>query len=139
MALSGCTVVPRQSGLSSTAENVAASNNEIRTQLYGNAYAFSSAVQQASDAVLADALEPEIRRNALEFKIDAISASQITTAFSDPLMGLLDLWALSVQLKNYYTTGDGRDDFVRSFEALRRPAHSMSPPTTIGTDKPKGR
>ncbi len=109
--LAACTVVPRQSGLASTAENVAASNTEIRTQLYGNAIGFNAGIQRAADQVLAGSDDPTVRRKALEFKIKALSTAQIAVAYDDPLIGLLDMWALSIQLVNYYTIGEGRDDF----------------------------
>ncbi len=109
--LAACTVVPRQSGLASTAENVAASNSEIRTQLYGNAIGFNTVIQAAADQVLATSEDPVMRRRALEFKIKALSTAQIAVAFDDPLMGLVDMWALSIQYVNYYSTGEGRKDF----------------------------
>ena len=115
---SGCTVIPRQSGLASVGENVEASNSQIRTQLYGNALGISAAIQEAADTILAVSDDPVIRRRALQFKIQATSTAQVTVAYEDPLVGLVDMWAFSVQLVNFYATGEGRSDFGPYQEAF---------------------
>ena len=55
--------------------------------------------------------DPDIRRRALRLKIDATAASQMIVAYHDPLISILDLWAFSEQLLQYYRDGPGRDDF----------------------------
>jgi hypothetical protein len=111
IAGAGCTVIPRQSGLASSAENVAASNDEIRTQVYGNALGFSGGVRDIANFIIAETDDPEIRRRALKFKMETISASQIIVAYNDPLISILDLWAFSIQIVNFYRDGQGRNDF----------------------------
>lgn len=111
LELTGCTVIPRQSGLASTSENVAASNDQIRTQVYGNALGFSGAIRTAANRIITETDDPEIRRRALKFKMETISAAQVIVAYHDPLVSILDLWAFTVQLVDYYRDGPGRDDF----------------------------
>jgi len=109
--LTGCTVIPRQSGLASTSANVTASNDQIRTQVYGNVLGFSGAVRTIANKIIVETDDPVIRRRALKFKMEAISTSQIIVSYHDPLVSILDLWAFTVQLVNYYRDGPGRDDF----------------------------
>jgi hypothetical protein len=111
LELTGCTVIPRQSGLASSNTNVTASNDQMRTQVYGNAMGFSGAVRAAANKIIQESDDPEIRTRALRFKIETISAAQIIIAYSDPLVSILDMWAFTVQLTNYYRDGAGKDDF----------------------------
>ncbi len=111
LELTGCTVIPRQSGLASTSANVSASNDQIRTQVYGNALGFAGAIRTAANKIIAETDDPVIRRRALKFKMETISVSQIVVSYHDPLVSILDLWAFTVQLTNYYRDGPGRDDF----------------------------
>lgn len=111
LELTGCTVIPRQSGLASTSANVVASNDQIRTQVYGNALGFSGAVRTIANKIIAETDDPVIRRRALKFKMETISASQVIVSYHDPLVSILDLWAFTVQLVNYYRDGAGRDHF----------------------------
>jgi len=111
LELTGCTVIPRQSGLASTSANVAASNDQIRTQVYGNALGFSGAIRTAANRIIAETDDPVLRRRALKFKMETIAAAQVIVAYHDPLVSILDLWAFTVQLVDYYREGPGRDDF----------------------------
>ncbi len=111
LELTGCTVIPRQSGLAYTADNVAASNDQIRTQVYGNALGFNSALRLVANQIIAGTDDPEMRRRALRLKIDATTASMVIVAYHDPLVSILDLWAFTMQLVDYYRDGRGRDHF----------------------------
>ncbi len=111
LELTGCTVIPRQSGLASTADNVAASNDQIRAQVIGNALGFNSALRVVANQIIEGTDDPEVRRRALRLKIDATAASQIIIAYHDPLVSILDLWAFTMQLVDYYRDGPGRDAF----------------------------
>ena len=111
LELTGCTVIPRQSGLASTSSNVNASNDQIRTQVYGNVLGFSGAIRTIANKIIEETDDPVIRRRALKFKMEAISTSQVIVSYHDPLVSILDLWAFTVQLVNYYRDGPGRNDF----------------------------
>ena len=111
LELTGCTVIPRQSGLASTSANVTASMAQIRTQVYGNVLGFSGAVRTIANKIIVETDDPVIRRRALKFKMEAISASQVIVSYHDPLVSILDLWAFTVQLVTYYRDGPGRNDF----------------------------
>jgi len=111
LELTGCTVIPRQSGLASSSANVSASNDQIRTQVYGNVLGFSGAVRTIANTIIAETDDPVIRRRALKFKMESISTSQVIVSYHDPLVSILDLWAFTVQLVTYYRDGPGRNDF----------------------------
>ncbi len=111
LELTGCTVIPRQSGLASSSANVSASNDQIRTQVYGNVLGFSGAIRTIANKIIVETDDPVIRRRALKFKMEAIYTSQVIVSYHDPLVSILDLWAFTVQLVTFYRDGPGRNDF----------------------------
>jgi hypothetical protein len=62
---------------------------------------FIATVAAAADDISAAAAEPDVRMNALRWKIGAGAASQRAATRMAPMMGLLDTWALAVQMKQY--------------------------------------
>ena len=68
LELTGCTVIPRQSGLASIAENVAASDDQIRAQVYSNALGFNSALRVVANQIINGTDDPEMRRRALRLR-----------------------------------------------------------------------
>ncbi|MGA2189456.1 MAG: hypothetical protein ABSH33_13065 [Steroidobacteraceae bacterium] len=72
---------------------------------------FISAVGQASDEVASGTADPEIRLDALRWKIAAAGRSLSAANQMAPMMGLLDTWALSVQMSEYFSTGAGQSLF----------------------------
>ena len=72
---------------------------------------FIGAVQQTADDIAAGTDDPAIRLNALRWKIAAAGKSQRAAGQMVPMMGLLDTWALSVQMSEYLASGAGRTLF----------------------------
>jgi hypothetical protein len=69
---------------------------------------FIGAVEQAADQIAADTQDPDIRLNALRWKIAAAGKSQRAAGQMVPMMGLLDTWALSVQMSEFLAGDSGR-------------------------------
>ncbi|MGB6309563.1 MAG: hypothetical protein WBF89_17390 [Steroidobacteraceae bacterium] len=72
---------------------------------------FIGSVEQAADQIAATSQDPEVRLNALRWKIAAAAKSQRAAGQMAPMMGLLDTWALSVQMSEYLASGSGRTLF----------------------------
>jgi hypothetical protein len=72
---------------------------------------FIGAVEQAADQIAAGTQDPEIRLNALRWKIAAAAKSQRAAGQMVPMMGLLDTWALSVQMSEFLAGDAGRTLF----------------------------
>jgi hypothetical protein len=72
---------------------------------------FIGAVEQTADQIDADAADPDTHLNALRWKIAAASQSQRAAGQMAPMMGVLDTWALSMQMSDYFSAGAGRDLF----------------------------
>jgi len=72
---------------------------------------FIAAVAQTADEIAAGAPDSATALNALKWKIAATGQSQRAASQMAPMMGVLDTWALSLQMSNYLATGEGRDLF----------------------------
>jgi hypothetical protein len=73
---------------------------------------FIAVVGQTADQISASTEDPVVRRNALRWKIAATGQSERAATQMIPMMGLLDAWALSIQMQQYLTDGAGRALFA---------------------------
>jgi hypothetical protein len=73
---------------------------------------FIAVVEQTADEISAATQDPVVRRNALRWKIIATEQSERAASQMIPMMGLLDAWALSLQMQQYLTDGAGRALFA---------------------------
>jgi hypothetical protein len=74
---------------------------------------FIAGVSKTADDIAAGAPDSATALNALRWKIAAVGQSQRAASQMAPMMGVLDTWALSLQMSNYLATGEGRDLFER--------------------------
>jgi hypothetical protein len=72
---------------------------------------FIGAVEHTADEIDAARGDPGTHLNALRWKIAASSKSQRAAGQMAPMMGVLDSWALSVQMSDYFASGAGKDLF----------------------------
>ncbi|MCK5407553.1 MAG: hypothetical protein KAJ37_08870, partial [Candidatus Krumholzibacteria bacterium] len=63
------------------------------------------------DSIIARSADPQIKRRALLWKINAIPVAQNAIFRIDPLIALLDIWTFDVQMSDYFETGAGREAF----------------------------
>jgi hypothetical protein len=68
-------------------------------------------IEGASDRIRAEADDPAVRRRALTAKIDAMPAIYSAAYRSDPLVALVDVWALAFQMQQFVEEGEGRDAY----------------------------
>ena len=129
----------------SSVENVDMTSTELRLHAYGYAERFSADVEHAADEILAGTEDANVRRNALLWKMNALPAMQVAVFQSDPLMGFLDAWTLTVQMRDFFTTGAGRDAFgplqsiaVEASEALERRVGEVIASVTVSGEAPEG-
>ncbi|MCL7991619.1 MAG: hypothetical protein M8840_10795, partial [marine benthic group bacterium] len=69
------------------------------------------AVEVTADSIIKATSDPDVRRNALAWKANAIPAIQTTTHHPDPLISFVDGWVLALMMADYFETGRGRDQF----------------------------
>jgi len=81
--------------------------SQLRTRDYDFAAHFSALVTGCANEIIANSEDDTIRGRALFWKMNAIPAARSAAFHHDPLVGLYDLWALTLQQRNYFTEGDG--------------------------------
>lgn len=89
------------------------SPRDLNARILAHAFAvrFDLAVEQTADEIAAADQAPAVRQNALRWKIAATAASERGGSQVVPMLGLLDLWALSDQMQAYLTDGNGSSLF----------------------------
>ena len=90
------------------------SARDLNARLLTHEYSahFIAAVAQTADQISAASADPAVRQNALRWKIAASAKSERAASQVVPMMGLLDTWALSVQMQQYLADGAGRAVFA---------------------------
>jgi hypothetical protein len=102
----------KASGTQATAGELRAATNSLAVRIPG-------LIEQSGNQMLAATLDPTLRKRALHWKIDGTSAFHLTLFRPDPLAGLLETWALAVQLDDWVETAEVRAGLgaVHSFAA----------------------
>jgi hypothetical protein len=80
-------------------------NARVLTREFAARFIFS--VEQTADEIAAGTDDPHIQLNTLRWKIAATSASNRAASQIAPMLGLLDTWALAVQMREYLDGGRG--------------------------------
>jgi hypothetical protein len=90
------------------------STRDLNARILTHEYSahFIAAVEQTADQISAATEDPAARLNALRWKIAALDTSERAASQIAPMMGLLDTWALSVQMHQYLADGAGRALFA---------------------------
>lgn len=95
----------------STYENVSISSLELKIRIHKFEERFSGIVEQAADEIIDQTSDQKIRERALLWKMYAIPAAQKAIFQYDPLVSLIDIWALCIQMREYFIEGAGKDAF----------------------------
>ncbi len=114
IALAGCSTAPPPRTAAMARLQADVTRYELRLLVYDYASYFSAVVGDAADTILGAEEDRDVQRAALRFKIHAIPTIQKAVFQSDPLAGLADAWALSVQMRRFFENGNGREVFGRS-------------------------
>jgi hypothetical protein len=61
-------------------------------------------VEESGNRMLASTLDPELRRQALRWKLEGVNAFHLTLFRPDPLAALLETWVLAVQLDDWVSS-----------------------------------
>jgi hypothetical protein len=90
------------------------SARDLNARLLTHEYSahFIAAVEQTANQISGASADPAIRMNALRWKMAASANSQRAASQVVPMIGLLDTWALSVQMQQYLADGAGRAVFA---------------------------
>lgn len=111
----GCQGVQYESGLikKSKAEGVRYNKSATELRIYRDdlAFVFTGTIEQSADHIMAASSDNEIKRHALLWKINGIPAAYRGLFQPDPAIAIIDIWAFSMQMVDYFERGSGKADF----------------------------
>jgi len=111
LAVGSCAKVTTQSASMKAAPQLSVSANQLQLQTFEMGRYLATLIEQAADSIKAGSTDPAIRHNALLWKISAIPLVQEAALRNDPHVAGVDLLAFTVQQREYFTTGAGRNSF----------------------------
>ena len=107
----GCQTPMQQRLTTPKGEEVKLSAFELRVAALDLAPSFSDIIEEAADEIIEKSADPKIRRHALVWKMNAIPAAFTAIFRPDPVAAIIDTWAFSIQMVQFFDKGDGRRMF----------------------------
>jgi hypothetical protein len=137
----GCKSGPQTSAMMKQSPNVQVSQQQVRLATHVFVGRFSGVVENAADEIIAATDDPAVRRNAILWKISAVSVGQRAAFQEDPLAGYLDLWILCEQMEQFFMEDSGKDLFgehqqiaVRASRQIADEAESLAKGMVVDGD-----
>lgn len=143
----GCTGVSTESGMMKDLEGVKLTYVELRILLNQFGIFFSETTEEAADEIMSKTNNALIKSNALQWKINVIPKAMGSLVILDPVAAGIDLYALSIQMNNFFTIGNGKELFgnqqsvaIRASENILKEIRSLtdsfrSPENRIKTEQ----
>jgi hypothetical protein len=94
----GCASTRKTSSIKST-KNVQSSVAELSSRNQSLLGLYSAEIEAAADRIILESHSPEVRRQALMWKAEAIPVLQTTLLNTDPVAAVVDTWAFLFQMK----------------------------------------
>jgi hypothetical protein len=111
-SLPGCsTKAPEQTAVMQSVGDLGVTGRRIRVGATNLLNSYMSIVEVTADSIIAETTDPGVWYNALVWKANAIPAFQRAMFHPDPLVSFVDGWTLSVQMREYFEAGGGREMF----------------------------
>ena len=105
------TGAPKQTNLMKDFGVEDVTTRELEVIVYGFAVQFAGAVELAAHTIQDSTNSPEVRKNAIMWKVNAVPVIYRAAFGPDPLGSLSSLWAFSIQMMHLFTTGAGQNLF----------------------------
>ncbi len=109
--ITGCEkLVPRRSiMMEREATTIKVSAAELRVRVQDLSIPFAGIIEEAADEIMAKSPDQNVRLHALLWKMNAIPALFTSIFRPDPALALIDVWAFTVQMIQYFGEGPGRE------------------------------
>lgn len=110
--LAGCsTKAPTTSTAQATFGTADLPSRRVRIGADHTGARIMAGIEVTADSIIKVASDPDVRRNALAWKANAIPAVQTATHHPDPLVSFVDGWVFTVMMADYFESGRGSDLF----------------------------
>ena len=108
---SSCTTISTESESMKDLEGLQMTQIELTIRLNEFDKYFIGRVEEAADEIIRNTDEKEIKINALQWKINVIPRAMESLVIPDPRAAGVDLYALSGQMLDFFSTGKGKNLF----------------------------
>jgi len=111
---SGCALSLRPSQPKSmvySSKELSVTPNQIRLRMRALVEPFTGEIEQSADAIASGTSDISVKRAAIRWKIEGVPALRTALFQPEPFMAVLDTWALTFQMANYFESGPGRVEF----------------------------
>jgi hypothetical protein len=104
----GCAVSMRSPKIDSRAGTKLAVNvNQVRLKMRSLVGPMCGEIERTADQIAAGTADPEVRRAALRWKIEAVPTLSAALFQPEPITALVDTWAFFNQMADFFETGAG--------------------------------
>jgi hypothetical protein len=108
VASCGCAASMRAPRIDSRAKTTMAVNlNQVRLKMRSLVGPMSGEIEHAADQIAAGTADPDVRRAAIRWKIDAVPTLTAALFQPEPFTALLDTWVFFNQMADFFETGSG--------------------------------
>ncbi|MHA2099118.1 MAG: hypothetical protein ACW99A_10550 [Candidatus Kariarchaeaceae archaeon] len=131
----GCSTVPQETVMMKDMEGVKMTAAELGIRMSEFGKYFISKTEEASEDIRIKSEDTSIKKNALQWRLNAIPAVIQAVLIDDPVAAGVDTWALCIQQYNFFTTGNGRNVFGKyQYIAVDASAELMNEMERIAND-----
>jgi hypothetical protein len=92
-------------------EGVKMTSTELRIRLNEFGKYFAGTIEETADEIIKNTDNTEVKRNALEWKINVIPQALGSLVIMDPVASGTDFYALCLQMDHFFRLGNGKDLF----------------------------
>jgi hypothetical protein len=121
----GCMSTQSVSPVAESLDSLGISNRGVRKANIRVAYQYGLAVEQAADSIIMLAIDQTAKVNAYLWKIYCIPVIRQIYSQSDPVVSAFDGLAFSMQCREYFTTGIGKDRFGAQQQIARNAVETV--------------
>jgi len=111
LILGGCSTIPPKSDFRTRMDSKTMSAAELDLALFEFVLKTTYAIERAADRIHSRTDEQQVRLRCLEWKLKVPPALRIATLYREPGASLIDLWALTVQMRTYLEFAGGKEYF----------------------------
>ncbi|MHC4818766.1 MAG: hypothetical protein ACYTF8_12000 [Planctomycetota bacterium] len=111
LLLVACQTSAKPDRLLEQVEDPRITERELRLRVFEYAREFGAVVEAAGTEIAESTNDGQVSRRALLWQMTVIPVCFAAASHDDAVAGLLDVWALTVQMRIYLEEGDGREAF----------------------------
>ena len=117
-SLFGCSTAPPRPALMANMANDDVTVTELRAMDYSYADRFGQLVAACVADIVAQTDDAQVRQRAYQWRMWAMPQARAAAFDQDPFVGLVELWALASQQRNYFAEGGGASYFGAQYECV---------------------